>query len=31
MPPIGTQLVDNAALALLERWIHDQSPQEPKP
>lgn len=31
MPPIGTELVDNAALALLERWIHDQSPPEPQP
>ena len=31
MPPIGTQLVDSAALALLERWIHDQSRPESKP
>jgi hypothetical protein len=32
MPPIGTQLLDTEALALLERWITEQSPtQEPTP
>jgi hypothetical protein len=33
MPPLGTQLRDNEALALLERWIADQShqPEELKP
>jgi hypothetical protein len=33
MPPIGTQLVDKEALALLERWISEKSstPEESKP
>jgi mono/diheme cytochrome c family protein len=33
MPPIGTEVLDTEALALLERWIAEQSPmqQEMKP
>jgi hypothetical protein len=33
MPPIGTQLIDKEALALLERWISEKSstPEESKP
>jgi len=33
MPPIGTRLIDNEALALLERWIAEKSstPEESKP
>jgi hypothetical protein len=28
MPPIGTQMLDTEALALLERWITEQSPTQ---
>ena len=33
MPPIGTRLIDNEALAVLERWISEKSstPEESKP
>jgi hypothetical protein len=33
MPPLGTQLADTDALALVERWIHDrpQTRKEPHP
>ena len=33
MPPLGTQMLDADALALLERWIDEKSPtsQELKP
>ena len=30
MPPLGTHLVDDAGLALVERWIHHLSPSEEK-
>jgi hypothetical protein len=33
MPPLGTEVPDTEALALIERWIDYslQSPKEPKP
>lgn len=31
MPPIGTQLIDTEALALLERWIAERSLSTPSP
>jgi hypothetical protein len=33
MPPLGTAMLDTEALALLDRWIAEQSPmqQEMKP
>ena len=30
MPPLGTHIVDDAGLALVERWIHHLSPLEEK-